>query len=73
MKSARLAPAILLAVLVATISAAVEHFVPPDGGLRMNSSSGGPAGAAGRTGSAMYPRKALDSDAYVVRVARPAC
>jgi iron complex transport system substrate-binding protein len=71
-KLARLAPAILLAVLVATISAAVEHFVPPDRGLGINRFDGGDASAARRRGNAAYPRKAVDSDAYVVRVARPA-
>ena len=70
-KGARVAPAILLAALVATISAAVEHFVPPDSGLRINR-SGRSAGAVIRTGSAVYPRKAVDSDAFEVRMARPA-
>jgi len=68
----RVAPAILLAVLVTTISAAVEHFVPPDGGLRITRNDGGVRGAVVRTRSADYPRKAVDSDSYVVRVARPA-
>ena len=62
----------MLAILVCTIAAAVEHFVPPDAGLQINRASAGLRGAAIRTGSAGYPRVAVDSDAFTVRVARPA-
>jgi iron complex transport system substrate-binding protein len=70
-KLGRFAPSIVLAILVCTIAAAVEHFVPPDAGLQINRASAGLHGAAIRTGPAEYPRVAVDSD-FTVRVARPA-
>ena len=39
MKLARLAPSIVLAILVCTIATAVEHFIPPDAGLQINRAS----------------------------------
>jgi ABC-type Fe3+-hydroxamate transport system substrate-binding protein len=71
-KLSRLAPSIVLAILVCTIAAAVEHFVPPDAGLRINRASAGPGSAAIRTGPPEYPRVAVDSDEFTVRIARPA-
>jgi iron complex transport system substrate-binding protein len=71
-KLERFAPSVVLAILVCTIAAAVEHFVPPDAGLQINRASAGLRGAAIRTGPAPYPRVAVDSDEFTVRVARPA-
>jgi cobalamin transport system substrate-binding protein len=68
----RFAPAVVLAILVCTIAAAVEHFVPADAGLQINRAGAARGATAIRTGPAEYPRKALDSDDFVVRVARPA-
>ncbi len=68
----RFAPAVVLAILVCTIAAAVEHFVPPDAGLQINRAGAARGDTTIRTGPAEYPRKALDSDGFAVRVARPA-
>jgi iron complex transport system substrate-binding protein len=71
-KVRRFAPSVVLAILVCTIAAAVQHFVPPDAGLQINR-AGVTWGDTGiRTGPAEYPRKAVDSDGFAVRVARPA-
>src|SRR5258708_2291819 len=56
-KMGRFAPSVVLAILVCTIAAAVEHFVPPDAGLQIN-----PAGAS-------YGNTAMDE--YVYTVAPP--
>jgi len=71
-KFGRLAPSVVLAILVCTIAAAVEHFVPPDAGLQINRASTGRRGVAIRTGPPAYPRVAVDTDEFAVRVARPA-
>ena len=71
-KLGRFAPSIVLAILVCTIAAAVEHFVPPDAGLQINRASAGLRAAPIRTGPLEYPRVAVDSDEFTVRVARPA-
>jgi iron complex transport system substrate-binding protein len=68
----RFAPAVVLAILVCTIAAAVQHFVPPDAGLQINRANAGRGNTAIRTGPAEYPRKAVDTDGFAVRVARPA-
>ena len=49
-KLGRFAPSIVLAILVCTIAAAVEHFVPPNAGLQINRASTGLRDAAIRTG-----------------------
>lgn len=68
---ARLAPSALLIVLAGTIAAAVNHLTPADG-RRLLEWSEGPGSPVIRTGSLDYPRTAVDSGGYVVRVARPA-
>ena len=72
MKLGRFAPSVVLAILVCTIAAAVEHFVPPDAGLQINRAGAAVGMRRFRTGPAEYPRKAVDSDGFTVRVARPA-
>src|SRR5260370_9159 len=71
-KMGRFAPSVVLAILVCTIAAAVEHFVPPDAGLQINRAGASYGNTAIRTGPLKYPRDAVDSDAFTVRVARPA-
>lgn len=71
-KLSRFAPSILLAILVCTIAAAVEHFIPPDAGLQINRASTVRRSPVIRTGPPAYPRIAVDSDEFAVRVARPA-
>jgi hypothetical protein len=68
----RFAPPFGLAILVCTIAAAVEHLVPPDAGLQINRAGAGHGSTAMQTGPAGYPRVAVDSDDFTVRVARPA-
>ena len=72
MKLGRFAPSFVLATLVCTIAAAVEHFVPPDAGLQINRAVESRGNPAMTTGPAEYPRNAVDSDGFTVRVARPA-
>jgi iron complex transport system substrate-binding protein len=68
----RFAPSIVLAILVCTIAAAVEHFVPLGAGLQINRATTAHRAAAIRTGPSEYPRVAVDRDDFTVRVARPA-
>jgi iron complex transport system substrate-binding protein len=70
-KAGRFAPLLVLAILVCTLAAAVEHFVPADAGLTINRAMAVNA-AKVRTGTSEYPRTAVDSDSFVVHVARPA-
>lgn len=65
-------PAFLLLVLAAGVATAVDHFVAPDEGRRVARPGDGYGNPSIRTGSADYPRQAIDSDSFVVRVARPA-
>src|SRR5215475_12472298 len=67
-----LIPSLLLAVLTGTLAAAVEHFVSTASPPRAAKPGEGYGNPQIRTGSTAYPRKAIDSDSFVVRVARPA-
>jgi iron complex transport system substrate-binding protein len=71
-KTGRVAPPLVLAVLVCTLAAAVEHFVPPDAGQTINRATTVSVAAKVRTGTLDYPRTAVDSDSFAVHVARPA-
>jgi len=71
-KAGRFAPLLMLAILVCTLAAAVEHFVPPDAGLTINRAAAVSTAAKVRTGTSGYPRTAVDSDSFAVHVARPA-
>jgi iron complex transport system substrate-binding protein len=65
-------PSLLLLLLAGTIAAAVDHFVVSAGGDRAARAGHGYGNSAIRTGHAEYPREAIDSDSFVVHVARPA-
>ncbi len=65
-------PSLLLMTLVGTIAAAVGSFAPLSEGDRAARPGDGYGNSAIRTGSMQYPREAIDSDSFVVRVARPA-
>jgi iron complex transport system substrate-binding protein len=67
----RLLPSLLLLLLAGTIAAAVDHFVlPADNDLSARPGKGY-GNSAIRTGAMEYPRQAIDSDSFVVRVAKP--
>ncbi len=63
-----LLPPLLLIVSVGIVAAAVEHYLGA-APARMGKGYGNPVI---RTGELSYPREAIDSDSYVVRVAKPA-
>ena len=65
-------PSLLLIVLIVAIAAAVDRLGPPGGGTRAARASDGYGNPAIRTGAATYPRQSIDSDSFVVKVARPA-
>jgi iron complex transport system substrate-binding protein len=65
-------PTLLLVILVGTLAAAVNRFAPLSTGNRAARPGDGYGNPAIRTGAAVYPRESIDSDSYVVRVARPA-
>jgi iron complex transport system substrate-binding protein len=69
---ARLSPSLLLLILAGTIAAAVDHFVSPAGADRAARVADGFGNPAIRTGAMQYPREAIDSDSFVVHIARPA-
>jgi iron complex transport system substrate-binding protein len=66
----RLLPSLVLAAAAGTIAVAVARLLPPEAGLRINKSSA--SADEGRTGPLVYPRQAIDSDGYAVKIARPA-
>lgn len=53
------------------IAAAVHRFAAPAGGLRITRLGEGYGRPEIRTGPISYPRQAVDSDGFVVRLARP--
>lgn len=63
---------LLLATLVGTLAAAVDRFAPLSEGTRVAQAGAGYGSPRIRTRSAAYPRESIDSDSFVVRVARPA-
>lgn len=65
-------PALLLVLLVGTLAAAINRFVPLSTGNRVARPSDGYGNPSIRTGPLTYPRQSIDSDSFVVRVARPA-
>jgi iron complex transport system substrate-binding protein len=64
-------PSLLLLLVAGTIAASVNHFVSSANGDRAARAAYGYGNPAIQTTSAEYPRQAIDSDSYVVRVARP--
>jgi iron complex transport system substrate-binding protein len=66
-----LLPTIVLVALVGTVAAAINRFAPLGAGTRLSSNGDGYGNPKIRTGTETYPRESIDSDSYVVRVARP--
>jgi iron complex transport system substrate-binding protein len=69
---ARLSPSLLLILIAGIIAAAVSRLVSPADGDRAVRDGDGNGNPAIRTSAMEYPRQAIDSDSFVVRVARPA-
>lgn len=70
----RFSGTVTLAVFVLTagvIAAAVDRFVSPLGGLRITREGDGNGRPEIQTGSLEYPREAMDSDLFPVRIAKP--
>lgn len=63
---------LLLAALAGTIAAGVNRLAPASEGVRIVRAGAGYGNPLIRTGGNTFPRDAVDSDGYVVRVARPA-
>jgi iron complex transport system substrate-binding protein len=64
-------PSLLLLLMVGSVATAVDHFVGPENGIRAPRASEEDGSPGIRTGSAAYPRKAVDSDGFTVTIARP--
>jgi ABC-type Fe3+-hydroxamate transport system substrate-binding protein len=64
------APAVLVA-LVASLAAGVQRYASPPGGLQLPVPNKGDAPLLVRTGTLQYPREAVDSDHFTVRIPRP--
>jgi iron complex transport system substrate-binding protein len=62
----------LLIVLVAITAAGVRRYASPPGGLQLPPLPKGNGDARIRMGQLTYPREAIDSDEFLVRVAHPA-
>lgn len=69
-KFSQLAPSLLLIALTATVTAAVGRFTSSVDGQRLLQWSQGQGASAIHTGSPEYPRTAIDSGGYAVRVPR---
>ncbi len=65
-------PSLLLLVVAGTVAAGVEHFAAATDGYRAARPGVGFGSSAIRTKGEEYPREAVDSDSFVVRVAKPA-
>lgn len=68
----RLSPSLVLLLLTGAIAAAVNYFVTPATADRAARTADGFGNPTIRTGAMEYPRTAIDSDSFVVRVTRPA-
>src|ERR1700730_7171516 len=66
-----IAPALLVA-LVASIAAGVQRYASPPGGLQLPVANIGHKPLLVRTGGLQYPREAVDSDGFTVRITHPA-
>jgi iron complex transport system substrate-binding protein len=65
-----IAPVFLVA-LVASIATGVQRYASPPGGLQLPVPNTGDAPLRVRMGSLQYPREAVDSDGFTVRIPRP--
>jgi iron complex transport system substrate-binding protein len=65
-------PTFFLLAVVATIAAGVQRYATPAGGLQLPLATGYDEGDRRiRTGAKDYPREAIDSDDFTIRVAKP--
>jgi iron complex transport system substrate-binding protein len=69
---ARVLPPIILLGLVAALALGVESYASPDGGLQLPTATTGDGDSRIRMGNHAYPREAIDSDDFVVKIQRPA-
>jgi iron complex transport system substrate-binding protein len=69
---ASLLPPLLLTAVVVTIAAGVQRYASPMGGLQLPVAQKNDGDPRIRTGSDKYPRQAIDSDDFIVHIARPA-
>jgi iron complex transport system substrate-binding protein len=65
-------PPIVLLGLVAVLAIGVESYASPEGGLQLPTATTGDGDHRIRTGSQAYPRVAVDSDDFVVKIPRAA-
>lgn len=65
-------PALVLLASAGAAVIAVHLFASPHGGMRLTRAGGGDGLSEIRTGDASYPRQAVDSDNFAVRIAKPA-
>jgi iron complex transport system substrate-binding protein len=65
------AVSLALALAVAAAAVAIDRFASIEGGLRMTREGNGYGRPEIRTGPVEYPRQAIDSDRFTVRLARP--
>lgn len=70
-KFAQFAPSLLLIVLTGSVAAAVGRFTSSIDGLRLLQWSQGQGSSAIQTGPTDYPRTAIDSGGYTVRIPTP--
>ena len=70
-KLSQLAPSLLLIVLTGAVAAAIGRFTSSVDGQRLLQWSQGQGTSAIHTGSPEYPRTAIDSGGYTVRIPRP--
>jgi iron complex transport system substrate-binding protein len=68
---AAVVPPLLLIVVVGCIAAGVQRFASPPGSLQLPVAHAGEGDARIRMGAEKYPRQAIDSDEFTVRVAMP--
>ncbi len=64
-------PPLLLLAVVATVAAGVQRYASPAGGLQLPVAETSNGDLRIRVGDTKYPRQAIDSDDFTVRVARP--
>lgn len=67
-----LLPTLMLVAAIGAMAAVIDRFAPVSDGPRVARPGAGYGSPEIRTGAERYPRQAVDSDSFVVRVARPA-
>ena len=70
-RTAALLPAFLLIAVVAAIATGVQRYASPPGGLQLPVAYENDGDSRIRTGGETYPRQAIDSDEFTVRIAKP--